>query len=469
MSEKNLLERRQYTMANGGHYFYETPLHLVKGEGIWLWDSAGTKYLDCYNNVASVGHCHPRVVEALTRQASQLNTHTRYLHENIVEAGEALAAKLPGDLDAVAFVCTGTEANDLAVQIARILTGREGVVVTEASYHGNSALVTQLSTDVVPEEEREGFVATIEPPNTYRGPFRAGEHENLAASYAAMADDAMSLLDERGKGTAAIMIDSSFDSNGILIPPDGYLAALTGKVREAGGIVIMDEVQAGYCRMGTNWWGFQAHGVEPDIVTLGKPMGDGHPVAALVMRRSILEQLKSDQALHYFNTFGGNPVSMAVAKAVIDVIDEEGLLQNATEVGSYLGEGLAELGGRHPIIGNIQGSGLFWGMDLVRDRETRKPLSPDDLREITSALMEEGGADGRNGALRQYPEAPPTSDIHTRECQSGTGRHRQGAWALIAVVMASPRGLPGRRNFPTGQGHLFMAAQKRLHKQAMAA
>lgn len=414
MTSKTLLQRRQYTIANGGHYFYETPLHLVKGEGIWLWDSAGRKYLDCYNNVASVGHCHPKVVEALYAQAKQLNTHTRYLHENIVEAGEALAAKLPGDLDAVAFVCTGTEANDLAIQIARILTGKEGVIVTEASYHGNSALVTQLSTDVVPAEERADFVGTIEPPNTYRGPFREGEHQDLAAHYAAMAVDAMAGLDERGMGTAALMIDSSFDSNGILIPPDGYLANLTGKVRDAGGIVIMDEVQAGYCRMGTNWWGFEAYEVEPDIVTVGKPMGDGHPVAALVMRRSLLEKLQSDQALRYFNTFGGNPVSMAVARAVIDVIDEEGLLANSTEVGSYLGAGLEELGQRHRIIGNIQGSGLFWGMDLVRDPATREPLSRDDLRRITFELVEEGvlmGSTGRYGNILKL--RPPL--IFTRD------------------------------------------------------
>lgn len=414
MSEKSLLERRQYTMAIGGHYFYETPLHLVKGEGVWLWDSAGRKYLDCYNNVASVGHCHPKVVEALYAQARQLNTHTRYLHENIVEAGEALAAKLPGDLDAVAFVCTGTEANDLAIQIARILTGKEGVIVTEASYHGNSALVTQLSTDTVPAEDRADFVATIEPPNVYRGPFRKGEHQDLAANYAAMADGAMAGLDERGAGTAAVLIDSSFDSNGILIPPDGFLANLTGKVRDAGGIVIMDEVQAGYCRMGTNWWGFEAYGVEPDIVTVGKPMGDGHPVAALVMRRSLLERLQSDQALRYFNTFGGNPVSMAVVKAVIDVIDEEGLLDNATEVGGYLGTGLAELGERHAVIGNIQGSGLFWGMDLVRDPATREPLSRDDLRQITSGLAEEGvlmGSTGRYGNILKL--RPPL--IFTRD------------------------------------------------------
>lgn len=402
MTDQTLLERRQYTMANGGHYFYDTPLHLVKGEGVWLWDSADRKYLDCYNNVASVGHCHPKVVEALYAQARQLNTHTRYLHENIIEAGEALAAKLPGDLDAVAFVCTGTEANDLAVQIARILTGREGVIVTEASYHGNSALVTQLSTDMVPKEERADFVATVEPPNTYRGPYRDGEHDNLAENYAAMADDAVAELDERGVGTAAILVDSSFDSNGILIPPEGYLAALTGKVRDAGGLVIMDEVQAGYCRLGTNWWGFETYGVEPDIVTMGKPMGDGHPVAALVMRRSILERLQSREVLHYFNTFGGNPVSTAVAKAVIDVIDEEGLLANAAEVGTYLGEGLKDLNQRHRVIGNYQGSGLFWGLDLVTDPETREPLSCDDLRRITSELADKGvlmGSTGRYGNI----------------------------------------------------------------------
>lgn len=402
MSDNSLLQRRQHTLLNGGYYLYETPLHLVRGEGVWLWDTDGRQYLDCYNNVASVGHCHPKVTEALTAQARQLNTNTRYLHENVVEAGEALAAKLPGDLDCVAFVCTGTEANDLAVQIARLATGKEGMIVTEASYHGCSWMTNQLSTAVVSPAERAPFIATIEPPNVYRGPYRSGEHDDLAGSYAALVDPAMDKLEQAGSGTAGIMIDSSFDSNGVLIPPAGYLKTLTEKVRQAGGLVIMDEVQAGYCRMGENWWGFAPHGVEPDMVTMGKPMGDGHPVAALVIRRSLLERLNTKQSLSYFNTFGGNPVSTAVAKAVIDVIDEEELLENARNVGAYLGEGLGEMAQRYNTIGQVQGSGLFWGLDLVSQAETRAPLSADELRKITAALKDKGvlmGTTGRFGNI----------------------------------------------------------------------
>ncbi|MDH5738194.1 MAG: aminotransferase class III-fold pyridoxal phosphate-dependent enzyme, partial [Gammaproteobacteria bacterium] len=386
MNNKSLLQRREYTLLNGSYYFYETPLHLVRGEGVWLWDAAGKKYLDCYNNVASVGHCHPRVVEALYKQASLLNTNTRYLHENVVIAGEALAEKLPSDLDCVAFVCTGTEANDLAAQLARLATGRQGMIVSEASYHGNSWLVNQLSTDVVPAAERAPFVATIEAPNTYRGSFRQGEHPDPGAAYGGLVDNAVSRLEQDGFGVAGIMIDSSFDSNGVLIPPAGYLSCVTEKVRQAGGLVIMDEVQAGYCRLGEDWWGHVPHGVEADMVSLGKPMGDGHPVAALSISRRLLDRLDSRQAVHYFNTFGGNPVSTIVAKTVIEVIDEEGLMENSRQIGAHLSAGLKEIGERYPQVGNIQGSGLFWGLDMVRDPETREPLGPDDLRQLTASL-----------------------------------------------------------------------------------
>jgi 4-aminobutyrate aminotransferase-like enzyme len=400
MNDAQLIRRRERVLANHRYFFYDEPLHLVRGEGIWMWDSAGKRYLDCYNNVASVGHCHPRVVEALHRQAQTLNTHTRYLHENAVDLCERLGAKLPGELEVCMLVCTGTEANDLAVQIARAVTGNRGVVVNEASYHGNSALVSQLSLAVCPESLREDWVVGAEPPNVHRGPFRAGQHDGLGARYASLVGDAVDALEARGYGTAALLVDSIWDSNGTLIAPHDYLSRCAERVRAAGGLLIADEVQAGYCRTGSHWWGFEHYGVQPDIVTLGKPMGDGHPLAAVVMSRGIAERFLSTPYSTYFNTFGGNPVAAAVGCAVIDVIDDEGLLDSVTKAGAHLEKGLAELTQRHPAIDHVNGRGLFWGLDLVSDPDTREPLGGGAVRKLTSELAGEGvlmGSTGRYG------------------------------------------------------------------------
>jgi len=400
MTQPDLLKRRERVLANHDYFYYEEPLHIVRGEGIRLWDANGRPYLDCYNNVVSVGHCHPRVVEALTRQAGTLNTHTRYLHENVVELCERLGGKLPGDLDVCMIVCTGTEANDLAVQISRAVTGRRGVVVTDGAYHGNSALVLQLSPESCPEALREDWVGIVEPPNTYRGPFREGEHDALGARYAESVHEAVAGLEARLHGVAAMLSDSIWDANGALVAPEGYVAETVKAVRDAGGLIIQDEVQSGYTRTGEHWWGFEHYGVEPDIVTLGKPMGDGHPVAALVMTREVAERYRASPMETYFNTFGGNPVSAAVANAVIQVIDEEEILASVTDVGAYLKAGLEKLAERHEVMGNVQGRGLFLGIDLVEDRETRTPLSTGALRAFTTELVQQGvlmGTSGRFG------------------------------------------------------------------------
>lgn len=399
MSTPDLMARRERVLANHGMFFYDEPLHLVKGEGVFLWDSAGSRYLDCYNNVASVGHCHPRVVEALAQQASTLNTHTRYLHENAVELCERLGKKLPGQLEVCMLVCTGTEANDLAVQIARAVTGKRGVIVNDGAYHGNSALVTQLSPDVCPAEMREDWVAVIEPPDSYRGSFRAGEHDELGGRYAALAGNAVEELAVRGHGAAALLVDTVWDASGVMTAPADYLAKTARRVRDAGGLFIADEVQAGYCRTGTHWWGFEHYGVQPDIVTMGKPMGDGHPLAALVMSREVSERFSSTPYANYFNTFGGNPVAAAVGNAVIDVIDEEGLLDNVTQVGAYLEMGLRELMERHRVVGDVRGKGLFWGLELVRDPGSREPVGRSEMKQITSELAHGGILVGDTGQL----------------------------------------------------------------------
>jgi 4-aminobutyrate aminotransferase-like enzyme len=381
-------------MAPSYQLFYDDPVHLVRGSGVWVWDAAGERLLDCYNNVPSVGHAHPRIVEAIWRQTALINTHTRYLHEHVVELAERLGASLPGELGTCYFVCTGTEANDLAVQIARVVTGNHGVVVSERSYHGNSELVGQLSTDSYPESERPEWLAVVEPPNTYRGPFRSPEGE-LGARYAGLVGDALDGLAGRGHRPAAMLIETSWDSNGVLVAPDDYVDRSAAAVRERGGLVIADEVQAGYCRLGRSFWGHAGYGLVPDIVTIGKPMGAGHPVAAVVTTPAIAEAFAERR--NYFNTFGGNPVSAAVALAVLDVIDDEGLLANSSSTGALLGAGLAELAGRHRLIGNVQGSGLFWGLDLVAARETREPLAYADAKRVATLLRHRGILAGVTG------------------------------------------------------------------------
>jgi 4-aminobutyrate aminotransferase-like enzyme len=416
MSTSDLEERRRRSLAPAYELFYQEPLHLVRGEGVWLFDNDGRRYLDCYNNVPSVGHCHPRVVEAIVNQARKLNTHTRYLHETVVQLAERLETKFSGGLSACWFVCSGTEANDLAVQIARAVTGHHGMIVSEGAYHGNSDLVLKLSTESYPAEDRPDWLAAAESPNTYRGPFRAGEEgrddADLGARYAASVAEAVDALAARNYQPAAMLVDTSWDAPGVLIAPDDYLARAASIVRSAGGLVISDEVQSGYCRLGDTWWGHERYDVVPDIVTLGKPMGGGHPVAAVVTTPEIAAAF--GERIDYFNTFGGNPVSAAAALAVLDVIDDEGLHENARKVGQHLELGLAALAQEHEIIGNVQGSGLFWGIDLVSDRESRKPIEPADAQHLVSAIRREGvlmGLTGEHGnVLKLRPPLPFSRD-----------------------------------------------------------
>ena len=349
----DLIERRKRALGPSYRLFYGNPVHLVRGEGVWLWDAEGRKYLDCYNNVASVGHCHPDVVAALASQAATLNTHTRYLHVNVIELSEKIASKMPGDLSVCIFVCTGTEANDLATRIARTITGHAGMIVSEYSYHGNSTLVHTLST--AESDERPDWLSLFEAPCRYRPAFKG---DDLLDGYVGSVRDAIGSLKRKGQEPAAIMIDSIFDCPGTIEAPQGYFQQVYKTVRDAGGLVIADEVQAGYCRTGNHWWGFEHDSAVPDIVTLGKPMGAGHPLAAVVTTPDIAARFAAK--FDYFNTFGGNPVSAAVGKAVIDVIDNESLLENVTRLGAYTKAGLQKLQNKYDIIGDVAVVVCFW-------------------------------------------------------------------------------------------------------------
>lgn len=375
-----LLQRRERAMGPTYRLFYEQPVHLVKGEGVWLFDAGGKKYLDCYNNVASVGHCHPQVVAALSKQADTLNTHTRYLHENVVNYAEHLSATLPGELSVCMFVCTGTEANDLAFRIARTVSGHQGAIVSDDSYHGNSIVVTELSTAEYPKAEQPDWLATAEPPNGFRGSFRYGETD-LGPKFASKVGTAIGELRDRGHEPAMFMTCNIFDSNGALVAPEGYLLEAYVKVRAAGGLCVADEVQSGLCRLGDHMWGFEDSGVIPDIVTMGKPIGDGHPLAAVVTTPAIAQAFS--EKFHYFNTFGGNPVSAAVGFAVLDVIEQEGILQNVHDVGLYLVENLRSLAQQYPRIGDVRGKGLFYGLEIIKE-----PGSIEADRKLAKSIAE---------------------------------------------------------------------------------
>jgi 4-aminobutyrate aminotransferase-like enzyme len=393
--DEALANRRARALGPAYRLFYETPVHLVRGKGVHLYAPDGTTYLDCYNNVASVGHCHPHVVAALSRQAATLNTHTRYLHDNVVRYAERLTATMPADLRVCYFVCTGTEANDLAIRIARVVTGQEGVIVSDDSYHGNSNVVGAASTCMYPKAEQPGWLATVPPPNGFRGEYRYGTPD-LGLKYAAHIDTAIARLDERKQGAAAWLCDVIFDSNGTILPPGGYLEYTARAIRAAGGLFIADEVQSGFYRTGDEMWGFRYADVVPDIVTLGKPIGDGHPIGAVITTPAIAA--KFAEKFSYFNTFGGNPVSAAVGMAVLDVLEREGIQQNVIAAGKVLEAGLARLAARYPLVADVRGKGLFWGLEIVRDRESRAPAVADADR-IMNLLREDGFLLGRTGAF----------------------------------------------------------------------
>jgi 4-aminobutyrate aminotransferase-like enzyme/Ser/Thr protein kinase RdoA (MazF antagonist) len=376
----DLLARRQAVLGKTLSLTYDTPLHAVRGEGVWLIDVDGHRHLDCYNNVPHVGHCHPHVVKAMTRQAGALNTNTRYLFESVVEYAEALGTLMPGDLGVCLFVNSGSEANDLALRMAKVATGRDGALIMDGAYHGITSETYALSPSNdwgMNNSANERHVSETRPdievlmnPDTVRGPYRASDPD-AAEKYAADADRAIATLTGSGHPLAAFMVDSAFSTSGILDVPEGYLRAVVDRVRNAGGLVIADEVQFGFARSGACFWGFETHGIKPDFVTLGKPIGNGLALGVVVTTPEILERFT--RTTEFFSTFGGNPVACAAGLAVLDVIEKERLLENARETGAYLIEGLRGVAKDSVSIGDVRGRGLFVGVDIVSDKESMTP------------------------------------------------------------------------------------------------
>jgi 4-aminobutyrate aminotransferase-like enzyme len=374
-------------------HFYTQPVHVERGQGVWLYGADGRAYLDAYNNVPTVGHAHPHVVKAVARQTAVLNTNTRYLYRNILDYAERLVSTLPEQLTVCAFVNSGSEANDIAWRMAQFITGQRGALVMENAYHGITDAIKSLSPGF--GATLQPHVQTLLPPNPYRGLYRTGEPD-LAARYAADADRAIADLAAAGLRPAAFMLDSAFVSNGSPDVPEGYVTAVVAKVHAAGGLFIADEVQSGFGRMG-QMWGHAVHGALPDIVTMGKPVGNGFPLGIVATTADILNRFVKEVGL--FSTFGGNPVACAAGMAVLDVLEMEELVANAAETGDHLRQGLRDLMARHEIIGDVRGCGLITGVDLVRDRVTKKPARTETLRVLDGmrdrgVLIGDGGEHG---------------------------------------------------------------------------
>lgn len=405
-----LLARRERLLGRNMSTFYNDPVQLVRGEGVWVWDADGRKYLDCYNNVPHVGHCHPRVVEAITRQASTLNTHTRYLHEGILDYVERLTATFDKSLDTAIMTCTGSEANDVALRMAQAVTGKTGVIATDHTYHGNTTAVSQLSTRMPPVGGFGGHVRHVPAPDSYR-PLGGIPGEAFSVAFAAEVEKAIASLQDSPHGFSALIICPIFANEGFPDLAPGFLDRAVAAVRKAGGLVIADEVQPGFGRTGGHMWGHQRAGFVPDVVTLGKPMGNGHPVGGVVANAETLNAFR--KAFRYFNTFGGNPVSCAAATAVLDVIEDDRLMENARTVGAYARDGLKRLAEKHDIIGNVRGSGLFFGAELVVDREKKTP-APDIATKVINNMRERGVLMGKLGIHQCATKIRPPMPFSTQ-------------------------------------------------------
>ncbi|WP_433850751.1 aspartate aminotransferase family protein [Brucella pseudogrignonensis] len=404
--EQTLIARRRSLLGPSYKLFYEHPVHVVRGEGVWLYDPEGNAYLDVYNNVPSVGHCHPRVVEAISKQSAILNTHTRYLHDAILKYSEDLLATYPDEIANVMYTCTGSEAVDLALRISRYYTGGTGIIVTTNAYHGLTTAVAEISPSMGPNVPIGQHVYVVDAPDNYRS-----EGQDVGEVFAQRVETAIKTMQRHGIKFAAFIADGIFSTDGILTEPAGFLKKTVEVVHAAGGLYIADEVQPGFGRTGSHWWGFQRHGIIPDLVVMGKPMGNGMPIAGVAAKPEVLERFGAD--IRYFNTFGANTVSIAAAQAVLDVIKEEKLMENCTIVGDYMVGEMKKLQNKYERIGDVRGAGLFMGMEFVTDRKTKTPdgkLSLDIVNGLREKRMLISASSSYGHVLKIRPPLPFTNE-----------------------------------------------------------
>jgi len=405
-TSKEILEIRKSHIGRNLSISYDRPLKIVRGEAQYLYCDKGQVYVDGINNVSHVGHCHPDVVAAGQRQMTVLNTNTRYLHDNIIEYARRLLNTFPDPLSVCFFVCTGSEANELAFRLARTYTGRKDIISLDGSYHGNTNLLIDISPykhDGPGGKGAPSSVKTVVMPDGYRGPHK-GTGEQTAIAYAAYVKEAADQMAAEGTGVAAFICESILGCGGQVVLPDNYMQAAFTHVRAVGGVCIADEVQVGFGRAGTRFWAFETQGCVPDIVTIGKPIGNGHPMAAVVTTPEIADTFAN--GMEYFNTFGGNPVSCAIGMAVLDVVEKENLQEHARQVGDRLLAGFNRLMGKYPLIGSVRGLGLFIGVELVKNRETIEP-APEHAAYIINRMRDHGFLMSTDGPLHNVLKLKP--------------------------------------------------------------
>ncbi|MDH6470872.1 4-aminobutyrate aminotransferase-like enzyme/Ser/Thr protein kinase RdoA (MazF antagonist) [Micromonospora sp. H404/HB375] len=406
--------REKYT-GRAQRYYFDDPMTLVSSQGVWMSDTEGLAYLDAINNVTHVGHADPTVADAVSRQVRRLNTNSRFVYAEYGRYAERLANLLPDPLAVVYFVCTGSEANDLALRMARQVTGRTDVMVVDGAYHGNTTAVLGISPDRYDGPGGGGRPDTthvVLQPDRYRGPY--GYDDPLAAQkYAADVDLVARRLSAEGRAPAAFFTEALIGSGGQITLPPTYLASAFEAVRTAGGLCVSDEVQIGIGRLGT-MWGFEAHGAVPDIVTLGKPLGNGMPIAAVATTREIADEF--DRGMRYFNTFAGNPVCCAAGLAVLDVIERDGLVERAASTGAHLLSELRGLADRHALIGDVRGEGVYAGIELVQDRATKQPAAA-EARYVSERMREEGVLIYPNGRFGNILKIKPPLIFGKRHVQ----------------------------------------------------
>ena len=402
MSSASLVERRDRALGAGAPLFYNTPLHIVRGEDVYVFDADGRRYLDMYNNVPCVGHANPTVVEAMAKQQATLNTHSRYLHEGIVTFAERLAALHGPEIESVIFTCSGTEANEVALRMARIATGKAGIVCTNATYHGNSEAVGKM-TRIGNGTNTAGDVRAIPFPEKLRPLLPGASEDELCEAYLDRLRQAIRSFEEDGTGFAGLIVCSIFANEGLPDVPRGFMPRAAEIVRAAGGLVIADEVQAGYCRTG-RWWGYDVTGFKPDIVVTGKPMGNGLPLGATAASRKLVEGFRA--ATRYFNTFASSPLQAAVGMAVLDVIERDHLADNVAKVGAFLKAALSQRKGRFGSIADVRGHGLFIGVEIAKADAARTP-DADGAIEVVNRLKDKGFMTSNAGAYRNVLKIRP--------------------------------------------------------------
>ena len=413
--EDYLVSKRKRHLSRNLSLSYAEPLKIVRGRGQYLYDEAGKEWLDMVNNVCHVGHCHPRVVAAGQAQLAALNTNTRYLHDNIVRYARRLTATFPDPLSVCFLVNSGSEANDLALRLARNFTGSREMLIVDHAYHGNLTSLIDISPYKFNGLGGEGcpdqtHICTM--PDGYRGPYKYGDPD-MAALYAADAHRHLENLRKQGRRPAGFIAESILGCGGQVMLPDGYLQGVYDAVRAEGGLCIADEVQVGFGRAGHHMWGFELQGVIPDIVTLGKPIGNGHPMAAVITTPAVANAFVT--GMEYFNTFGGNPVSSAIGLAVLDVIRDERLRRNAFDVGEQMSTGMRALADQFDLVGDVRGTGLFQGMELVRDPETLEPADR-EAGAVIEEMKKRGILLSTDGPLNNVIKIKPPICFNEKDC-----------------------------------------------------